>query len=87
VPASTINTIDKVYADEQVNTLGMFPPAPDGFRISGMKFVDIPVSINGEKADIRLMPPRLGEHSEEVLRAAGYTDGEIRSLREKGVTN
>lgn len=87
VPASTINTIDKVYADEQVNTLGMFPPAPDGFRIPGMKFVDIPVSINGEKADIRLMPPRLGEHSEEVLRAAGYTDGEIRSLREKGVTN
>jgi crotonobetainyl-CoA:carnitine CoA-transferase CaiB-like acyl-CoA transferase len=87
VPASTINTIDQVYADEQVNVLGMLPPVAPGFRIPGMKFMDIPVSINDEKSVKRLMPPELGEHTEEVLRAAGYSDAEMESLRSEGVTN
>jgi crotonobetainyl-CoA:carnitine CoA-transferase CaiB-like acyl-CoA transferase len=52
-----------------------------------MKFVDVPVSIDGEKAAIRRMPPRLGEHTEEVLLAAGYSHTEIDSLRGEGVIN
>ena len=85
VPASVINTLDKVYADEQVNTLGMLPQVNPGFRIPEMKFVDIPVSINGERSALRRMPPLLGEHTDEVLRAAGYADAEIESLREEKV--
>jgi crotonobetainyl-CoA:carnitine CoA-transferase CaiB-like acyl-CoA transferase len=87
VPASRINSIDQVFADEQANALGMFPPAAPDFRIPGMKFVDIPVSINGEKAAIRRMPPRLGEHTEEVLVGAGYSRAEIESLRSERVIN
>lgn len=87
VPASMINSIGQVFADEQANALGMFPAAAPDFRIPGMKFVDIPVSIDGEKAAIRRMPPRLGEHTEEVLRGTGYTPAEIESLRAEGVIN
>jgi len=87
VPASTINAIDKVYADEQVNVLGMLPQVAPGFRIPSMKFVDIPVSINGQKSVKRLMPPKLGEHTEEVLRGAGYSEAEIKTLKAEGVTN
>ncbi len=87
VPVSPINRLDQVFDDEQVNTLGMFPPVPPDFRIPEMKFVDIPVSINGERSAKNLMPPRLGEHTEEVLRAAGYTAEEIISLRHDKVTN
>jgi crotonobetainyl-CoA:carnitine CoA-transferase CaiB-like acyl-CoA transferase len=85
VPASRINSIDQVFADEQVNTLGMFPAVTPEFRIPGMKFVDIPVSINGEKSVKRLMPPCLGEHTEIVLRKAGYSDQELQILRKERV--
>ncbi len=81
VPASTINSIDQVFRDEQVNALGMLPPVAPDFRIPEMRFVDIPVSINGEKSLKRLMPPRLGEHTNQILLAAGYSEAEIESLR------
>ncbi len=87
VPVSPINTLDQVFADEQVNTLGMFASVPPDFRIPEMKFVDIPVSIDGERSVKRLMPPRLGEHTEEVLTAAGYSADEIVALRAEKVTN
>ncbi|MGH7842446.1 MAG: CaiB/BaiF CoA transferase family protein [Candidatus Binataceae bacterium] len=84
VPASVINTLDKVFADEQVNTLGMLPAVDPIFRIPEMKFVDVPVTINGERSSRRLMPPRLGEHTDEVLRNAGYSAAEIAALRIAG---
>ncbi len=87
VPASRINSMDEVFADEQVNALGMFPPVAPDFRIPEMKFVDIPVSIDGAKAARNLMPPRLGEHTEAVLRQAGYSDQDLQILRSEKVIN
>ena len=87
VPASRINSMDQVFADEQVNALGMFPSVAPDFRIPNMKFVDIPVSINGERSVKRVMPPRLGEHTETVLRKAGYSDQDLQKLRSERVIN
>jgi formyl-CoA transferase len=53
----------------------------DGFRVPNFEIVDVAVNVNGEKAVLRSMPPRLGEHTDEVLRAAGYSTGEIIALR------
>lgn len=85
VPASRINSIDEVFADEQVNALGMFPSVFPEFRIPEMKLVDIPVSIDWEKSVKRLMPPRLGEHTNSVLHKAGYSDEELEMLRKDKV--
>jgi crotonobetainyl-CoA:carnitine CoA-transferase CaiB-like acyl-CoA transferase len=87
VPASRINSIAEVFHDEQVNTLGMFPPVTSDFRIPEMKLVDIPVSINGEKSIKRLMPPLLGEHTDTILQQAGYSEREIEVLRAERVIN
>jgi crotonobetainyl-CoA:carnitine CoA-transferase CaiB-like acyl-CoA transferase len=77
--------MDQVFADEQVNTLGMFPPVSPDFRIPEMKFVDIPVSIDGERSAKRQMPPRLGEHTEHVLHKLGYSEDDLTSLRNEKV--
>jgi crotonobetainyl-CoA:carnitine CoA-transferase CaiB-like acyl-CoA transferase len=87
VPASRINSIAEVFADEQVNALEMFPQVSPEFRIPQLRLVDIPVSIDGEKSVKRLMPPRLGEHTETILRQAGYSKRELEILRNEKVIN
>jgi crotonobetainyl-CoA:carnitine CoA-transferase CaiB-like acyl-CoA transferase len=87
IPAGPINKLDKVFSDEQVNALGMFPAVPSAFRIPDLKLVDIAVSINDQKSVKNQMPPLLGEHTEEVLRSAGYSDGELKVFRDEGITN
>ncbi len=44
----------------------------------------IPVKLSETAGSIRRVPPRLGEHTDEVLRAVGYSDEEIDALRAKG---
>jgi crotonobetainyl-CoA:carnitine CoA-transferase CaiB-like acyl-CoA transferase len=87
IPAGPINKLDKVFKDEQVNALGMFPAVPSAFRIPDLKLVDIAVSINDQKSVKNQMPPLLGEHTEEVLRSAGYSDDELKAFRDEGITN
>jgi crotonobetainyl-CoA:carnitine CoA-transferase CaiB-like acyl-CoA transferase len=47
--------------------------------------VNSPIWIKGQKKVKPQRAPNVGEHSEEVLRAAGYSDPEIRRLRADGV--
>ncbi|TDV54927.1 CaiB/BaiF CoA transferase family protein [Actinophytocola oryzae] len=44
----------------------------------------VPVKLSGTPGTIRRTPPSLGEHTDELLRAAGYTDPEIAALRAEG---
>jgi formyl-CoA transferase len=47
--------------------------------------VNSPIWIRGQEKVKPRRAPNVGEHSEEVLRAAGYSDPEIRALRADGV--
>jgi crotonobetainyl-CoA:carnitine CoA-transferase CaiB-like acyl-CoA transferase len=45
----------------------------------------LPVILDGQRPGVRLQPPAVGEHTSEVLAELGYTDVEIRSLRERRI--
>jgi crotonobetainyl-CoA:carnitine CoA-transferase CaiB-like acyl-CoA transferase len=72
VPAGPINTVADVFSNPQVNARGMrvdLPhPAAKGGSIPGVR---TPITINGRRAAADRAPPRLGEHTEEVLREIG----------------
>ncbi|VFR19261.1 Probable racemase [plant metagenome] len=44
-----------------------------------------PVRYDGQAPALRRVPPRLGEHTEEVLREAGYSEAQISAWLEEGV--
>jgi crotonobetainyl-CoA:carnitine CoA-transferase CaiB-like acyl-CoA transferase len=44
----------------------------------------VPQRFSGTPASIRLPPPRLGEHTDEVLRAAGLDDAAIARIAQHG---
>jgi crotonobetainyl-CoA:carnitine CoA-transferase CaiB-like acyl-CoA transferase len=49
--------------------------------------VSTAINIEGIESEVWRIPPRLGEHSAEILRDAGYSDDDVARLRGLGVIN
>ncbi len=86
VPAAPINTIDQVFADPQVKARGirLDLKTEDG-RIPGVaspiRYSDTPIAYDRA-------PPKLGEHTDLVLRdILGVPEQDRARLRQDGVTN
>jgi crotonobetainyl-CoA:carnitine CoA-transferase CaiB-like acyl-CoA transferase len=84
VPAAPINTLDEVFADPQVREYG-FPIEVEHPKMGKMKLVGSAVDLSRTPARIDRPPPMLGEHTDEILRSAGYDPATIASLRSKGI--
>jgi formyl-CoA transferase len=79
VPAGPINSIDQVFADEQVQHLGIAQHAtrPDG---KDQVFVGQPITMSRTPSKIVATPPEQGQHTDEVLKEFGFADNEIAEL-------
>jgi len=82
VPCSAINAVDKLVDDAQVNALEMIKPAA-GFNIPDFKIVDVPVTVNGQRASLDFRPPGLGSNTDEILRWAGFSEDQMTSLKKE----
>jgi crotonobetainyl-CoA:carnitine CoA-transferase CaiB-like acyl-CoA transferase len=78
VPAAPVNDVGRVAEHEQTEALGLIQPLPEAT-------VAFPVSFEGERLRHRRAPPRLGEHTEEILDELGYGSEELDRLFTSGV--
>jgi formyl-CoA transferase len=85
IPCGPIYTIDQVFADRQVQFLGMATPMPGLGKAEPRDVVASAISISGFGKKIRLPTAESGHHTEQVLKEAGFSKAEIAELRTKGV--
>ena len=84
IPCGPIYTIDQVFADPQVQHLGMARKMQHP-ELGTEEVVASAINISGYSKDIRLPTPDAGTSTDEVLRSVGYTDAQLADLRKKGV--
>ena len=84
VPSGPIYSIDQVFADPQVEHVGMTVPMPHPTR-RGAAVVNQAVALSRTPSAINRPTPAHGEHTDEVLINLGYTADAIRDLRNRGV--
>jgi len=84
VGCAPILHLDEVFADPQVRSRDMMiQMAMPGFQ-QPVNLIGSPLKFSRTKVNYRLPPPRLGEHTDPVLLAAGFTEAEIEQLRVSG---
>jgi formyl-CoA transferase len=84
VPCGPINTIDQVFADPQVEHLGIAKPVSHP-KLGPQKIVGQPIHMSCFPQPEELRPtPDQGEHTEAVLRELGYDAADIAGLRQRG---
>lgn len=84
VPCAPIRTVHEVFQDPQVRHLDRLVTIRDA-ELGAFQLVKNGANLRGTPIDIGLAPPKLGEHSEEILRQVGYSAAEIGDYRDKGI--
>ena len=76
-----VTVMDDILEDRQMRAAEVLVPIVD----SQMLTVDSPLRVSGADKVRPRLAPKVGEHSDEILREAGLSAAEIGALREAGV--
>lgn len=84
VPVGPVLTYAEVFSDPQINLNGM------AARVTGptgrsVPTIGLPVRFGRTPSRLRLPPPLLGEHGQEILGEAGLTTAEVEKALESGL--
>jgi len=84
VAFGVVSTLDDIPHDAQMRASGALVPIDDP-RAGASLTVSSPIQIAGQEKVPATLAPEIGEHTVEVLRAAGVADAEIERLLAAGV--
>ena len=80
VPSGPIYSIDRVFADPQVQHLGIVQGVTMKDK-SQMNLIGQPVGLSRTPSRLAVRPPELGEHTDAILKGFGFKAREIAALR------
>jgi crotonobetainyl-CoA:carnitine CoA-transferase CaiB-like acyl-CoA transferase len=83
IPCGPINDYAQVFADPQVRAREMVVEV-DHPTLGHLRTLGSPLKMSGTPPDVRRRAPLLGEHTDAVLREAGFSDEEVAAMREAG---
>src|SRR5213075_67892 len=83
IPVQRMNSLDDIVVDPHLAAIGYLDTVehPSEGRIRSLA---VPSEWSESKPGYRRHAPRLGEHTREVLREAGYSNGSIQKLIDAG---
>jgi len=85
IPCGPVNNMEHLFADPQVLHRDMVAEIPHP-TIGSLRLAGIPIKYSETPGKIRLHPPLLGEHTDEILTdVLDRSPTEIDTLKEKGV--
>jgi formyl-CoA transferase len=83
VPCGPIYAIDQVFADPQVKHLRIAQDVA-GTGKRPLRLVGQPFKLSRTPSSLKARPPKLGEHTDSVLREFGFSAREIKTLHKTG---
>jgi crotonobetainyl-CoA:carnitine CoA-transferase CaiB-like acyl-CoA transferase len=84
IPSGSINSVAEALSTDQASAREMVREVEHPL-IGTLRMLGLPIRLDRTPASIERPPPTLGEHTDEVLREAGFTDTEIDDLRSRRI--
>ena len=83
VPCGVVRTVADFVADEQLDALGLLSAVAHA-DVADLRLVGVPLNFDGRRPAHASPPPRLGEHTGEILAELGFEASQIEELRRQG---